>query len=106
MEQTEIKETGETENQMPDSKAKEVSKEEQERLEKERLREERLMKMAVRQEIIANWAKQRTNFIAIILLFFFMLVIIISYIFRPPTPLPQPVQSNNVNVKQEEGQKR
>lgn len=105
MEQSEIKETGEAENQTPDSKAKELSKEEQERLEKERLREERLMKMAVRQEIITNWAKQRTNFIAIILLFFFMLVIIISYIFRPQMPMLQPAQSNNANVKRE-GQKK
>lgn len=103
MEQSEIKETDKAENQTSSSTAKELSKEEQEHLERERLVEERLAKMAAREEIITAWAKQRTNFIAIILLFFFMLVIIISYIFRPPTPVP--AQLNNANMKQE-GQKK
>lgn len=76
---------------------------EKERIKRERLKEMRLEKALERQKVIASWASQKTNFIAIILLIFFMLLIIVSVMFRPTTPLPsQPLTNEEIKKQKEE----
>lgn len=83
----------------------ELADEEKERIKRERLREMRIEKALERQQVIASWASQKTNFIAILLLIFFLLLIIVSVMFRPTTPLPSQPLTNEEIKKQEEQKK-
>ncbi len=89
-----------------DEKDKELSEEKRAFLEKKKRDAELKEKSYQRRVLINDWAKQPVNFIAFILLFIFMLIIIVSYILKPPVPMPPTQQREPGNTNTQQGEQK